>query len=394
MKKFLIYLLLISFLVGIVGFIIDTDFVFAQRELEIDNPDISDTPTPTTIGGIPDYIKYIFNFAIWVSGFLALGVLVYGGFQYFTSTGNVEKIRDAKERIASALLGLLILFGSYLILVSINPELVIFHIPAMYPTFSTLKHGVLACKEQADVNTAWNLQNEALDPDTSLERKREIKEQLEPILEKIYEEQCYHVGGAGNVGKSFDKLNVHIQYIYFIPDRTPKDPREMRFYGAIIYEDKDFKDKSAVLYQAPGTDRPYEYNYQELEWQEITVSSIRPFVFSAPEPEDKAILYEETDFNWEGTGLPGQTKDISVRGIDKFMEVYGLTFTPQSVEIKGSYIVLLCTQEECEVFVEPGDYDLNNNEVACWQTCYWHRVPYPCKRSCVEAAVTIRAGLY
>ncbi|MBZ9578153.1 hypothetical protein KJA13_03990 [Patescibacteria group bacterium] len=373
-------------------------FAFAQKELEIEYPDVPGGPGLTSKSTIPDYVKYIFNFAIWASGFLALGVLIYGGFQYLTSTGNVEKVRDAKERIASALLGLLILFGSYLILVSINPQLVIFHIPSMYPTFSTLQHGVLICKEQADVNTAWDLQNEALDPDTSIERKRQVKEQLEPLLERIYEEQCYHVGGAGDIRKEFDKWGplggTNIQYIYFIPDRTPKDPRKMKFYGAIIYEDKGFKDKSAVLYQAPGTDRPYEYNYQDLEWQGIIVSSIRPFVFSAPGPEDKAILYEETDFNWGTTGLPGQTKDIGVIGIDKFLEVYGFAFTPQSVEIKGNYIVLLCTQKECEVFIDPGDYDLNNNKVAYWQTCYWHRVPYPCKKSHVEAAVTIRAKLY
>jgi len=387
MRKFLICFLLISFL-------LTAGFVFAQKELEIEYPDVSGSPGPTSKSTIPNYLKYIFNFAIWISAFLALGVLVYGGFQYLTSTGNVERVRDARERIASALLGLLILFCSYLILVTINPQLVVFHIPPMYPTFSTLKHGVLVCKEQVDVNTAWNLQNEALDPNTSLERKREIKEELEPILENIYGKQCYHLEGGGDIRKEFDKLGTHIQYIYFIPDRAPKDPREMKFYGAIIYEDKDSRDKSALLYQAPGTDRPYEYNYQDLEWQKITVSSIRPFVFSAPGPEDKAILYEGTDFNWGTTGLPRQTKDIGVKGIDKFLEVYGLAFTPESVEIKGNYIVLLCTQEECEVFIEPGDYDLNNNKVACWQTCHWHKVPYPCKVSCAEAAITVRGKLY
>jgi len=388
MRKFLVCFLLIFLL-------LTAGFVFAQTELEIEYPDTPGSPGLTSKSSISDYVKYIFNFAIWISMFLALGILTYSGVQYLTSAGNVEKIRDAKEQITSALLGLLILLGSYLILVSINPQLIIFPIPSTYPTFSILKHGVLVCKEQADVNTAWNLQNEALDPDTSLERKREIKEQLEPLLEKIYEEQCYHIDGGGSIRKEFDNWNlinasVYIKYIYFIPDLAPKDPRKMKFYGAIIYEDKGFKDKSAFLYQAPGTDRPYEYNYQEVEWQGITVSSIRPFTFSAPGPKDKAILYEETNFN-QGTTSP---KDIGVKGIDKFLEVYDLAFTPQSVEIKENYIILLCTQKECEVFIEPGDYDLNNNKVACWQTCYWHRVPYACKKSCVEAAVTIRGKLY
>ncbi|GAI01267.1 unnamed protein product, partial [marine sediment metagenome] len=171
MRKFLICFLLISLL-------LTASFAFAQKELEIEYPDVPGSPGLTSKSTIPDYVKYIFNFAIWASGFLALGVLIYGGFQYLTSTGNIEKIRDAKERIASALLGLLILFGSYLILVSINPQLVIFHLSPIPPPISTLRPGVLVCKppeknekppppSPPNVIGAWNLRNEALDPNTS-----------------------------------------------------------------------------------------------------------------------------------------------------------------------------------------------------------------------------------
>lgn len=389
MKKFLIYLLLISFLVGIVGFIIDIDFVFAQRELETDYPDIPGTPTPTMTSGIPNYVKYIFNFAIWASGFLALVVLIYGGFQYLTSIGNVEKVRDAKERIASALLGLLILFGSYLILVNINPQLVIFHIPSMYPTFSTLQYGVLVCKEQADVNTAWDLQNEALDPKTSIERKIEIKEQLEPLLERIYEKQCYHLSGAGDIRKEFDNWNlttesVYIKYIYFIPDLTPKDPKERKFYGAIIYEDKDFKGKAKIIDDALGASEPTEV---PIDLEEIKISSIRRFIFIQPEPDHKAVLYEETNFDGQPYNLP--------------QACGGLSFTPQSIEIVGDYIVILykgisdnlIPSGENQMFFEPGDYDLNNNKkITCRELCFKWQVL--CTKSCVKSFCAFGAKLY
>jgi len=77
---------------------------------------------------IPDYVKYIFNSAIALSGLLAFIVLLWSGIQYFTSAGNPEIIKSAKSRIKSAFIGLLILFFSYLILITINPQLISFQL--------------------------------------------------------------------------------------------------------------------------------------------------------------------------------------------------------------------------------------------------------------------------
>ncbi len=389
MRKFLIYLLLISFLVGIVGFIIDMDFVFAQRELEIEYPDVSGSPGLTSKSTIPDYVKYIFNFAIWASGFLALGVLVYGGFEYLTSTGNVEKVRDAKERIASALLGLLILFGSYLILVSINPQLVIFHIPSVYPTFSILKHGVLVCKERANVNvnTAWNLQNEALDPNTPIERKRQIKEQLKPLLEKIYEEQCYHVEGAGDIQKSFDKWGTHIEYVYFINVSTKEN---FWNYGAIFYEEKNFKGDFELK-----NDTRYGRWGQIVEVTiAVNASSVRPFIY-VRNPEGEATIYEATDFNF-GERKAATDKQFS----DLSPGCFSTTFVPQSIEVKKDdiFVVLYKTEgskKDSGVFIEPGDYDLNNNKRIHEHTkCAWYDIFYRCTKSAVKGYCLEPAKFY
>lgn len=101
----------------------------ATRELEVPIPGL----TVTTLPALPAYIAAIFNFALLAIGLLVFGVLLYGGFRYLTSAGNPTAMNDAKDRIFSAFLGLIILFSSYLILKTINPELLVLAEPGMTP---------------------------------------------------------------------------------------------------------------------------------------------------------------------------------------------------------------------------------------------------------------------
>ena len=48
------------------------------------------------------------------------------GFQYITSLGDPAKLADAKDRIKSAFFGLILLVGSFVILNTINPQLLTF----------------------------------------------------------------------------------------------------------------------------------------------------------------------------------------------------------------------------------------------------------------------------
>jgi len=117
---FLLFFLLIYF-----------NLVFAQTKLEVDYPEAGGLQPQTTDIPIPSYVKYIFNVAMAFGGLLAFLVLLSSGVQYFTSTGNSEIMESAKSRIKSAFVGLLILFFSYLILITINPELVSFELPGL-----------------------------------------------------------------------------------------------------------------------------------------------------------------------------------------------------------------------------------------------------------------------
>jgi len=76
--------------------------------------------------GLPQFINYIFIFSLGIVGLVGLIAMIIGGFGYMTSTGNPQKAAQAKDKIISALLGLLLLLGSYVLLSIINPDLLRF----------------------------------------------------------------------------------------------------------------------------------------------------------------------------------------------------------------------------------------------------------------------------
>lgn len=68
------------------------------------------------------YLPGIFKLAIGISGVLAVIMIVVGGIEYI-STDAIQGKTEGKERIQNALWGLLLVFVSWLILYTINPDL-------------------------------------------------------------------------------------------------------------------------------------------------------------------------------------------------------------------------------------------------------------------------------
>ena len=73
---------------------------------------------------IPGIIRNIYDFALLAAGILAFGAIVWGGIRYATGKGNPSSETEGKSWITNALLGLLLLVGAYIILYTINPQLV------------------------------------------------------------------------------------------------------------------------------------------------------------------------------------------------------------------------------------------------------------------------------
>ncbi len=106
----------------------------AQVKLETALPDLPNAPASSAASGLPGYIKYLFIFGLAAITFVALAQMMIGGITYILAAGNVAKVEDAKDTIKQALLGLGLLLVSYLLLRTINPDLVNLRNPTLVPT--------------------------------------------------------------------------------------------------------------------------------------------------------------------------------------------------------------------------------------------------------------------
>ena len=78
---------------------------------------------PTSIG---QYIRAIYNYAIGIVGILAVVVMMVGGIIWITAGGNAERVGQAKAWIAAAITGLILTLCSFVILKTVNSNLVEF----------------------------------------------------------------------------------------------------------------------------------------------------------------------------------------------------------------------------------------------------------------------------
>ena len=70
------------------------------------------------------YLDAWYKFVVGAAGILAAVIIMWGGFKWLTSRGNSAAISDAKDRIWSAIIGLILVFLSYILLSLINSNLV------------------------------------------------------------------------------------------------------------------------------------------------------------------------------------------------------------------------------------------------------------------------------
>ena len=78
------------------------------------------------IANIADYIALIYKYMVSVGGILAGIMIMIGGLIYLTAGGSAERVGSAKSYIGNALIGLVLLLTSYVVLQTINPQLVQF----------------------------------------------------------------------------------------------------------------------------------------------------------------------------------------------------------------------------------------------------------------------------
>ncbi len=105
----------------------DNGFLDIPQKLTITDgkpivPYFPSTYSPSTSLG--DLIGMVFNYSLQILGLIVFIMILFSGFQWLLAGGNPGTISKARSRITQTLLGATILLASYLILNTINPDLV------------------------------------------------------------------------------------------------------------------------------------------------------------------------------------------------------------------------------------------------------------------------------
>ncbi|MBU1202588.1 pilin [Patescibacteria group bacterium] len=75
-----------------------------------------EVPNPLSADSIPELAGQMIRGLLGISGALALFFLVWGGILWMTSSGNSERVKKGKDSIVWAILGLVVIFLSYIVI--------------------------------------------------------------------------------------------------------------------------------------------------------------------------------------------------------------------------------------------------------------------------------------
>jgi len=88
-------------------------------------------PCAEASSSIAQYLVNIYRFGLGIAGILAVGMIVTGAIYMTVSSSSVDKKSEGRDMITNALIGVALLFGSYILLNTINPELITLKDPAV-----------------------------------------------------------------------------------------------------------------------------------------------------------------------------------------------------------------------------------------------------------------------
>src|SRR3989344_1745751 len=92
--------------------------------LEVTYPTIPGFPTITDNSKLPELISYFFGVIMISAGVLGVFSVTIAGIQVLFSAGNPGAISEARERIFGSILGIVLLMFSFILLQTINPQLI------------------------------------------------------------------------------------------------------------------------------------------------------------------------------------------------------------------------------------------------------------------------------
>jgi hypothetical protein len=123
-----------------------------QSAIQVGNYDSATNNMISNLLGL--YIKAFYTYGLEVAGILAAIVLMAGGVLWLISAGDSSKIGEAKELIVGSLVGSIILFSSWIILNTINPNLL--KLVALKTKVDTTIITEVGCCTDPSTKASWN----------------------------------------------------------------------------------------------------------------------------------------------------------------------------------------------------------------------------------------------
>jgi len=393
--KYSSILLIVIFL-----FFLSIGFCFARR-VEVPLPGLGEEPD------LPEYISTIFKLVMGIAGTIAVLALVIGAVQYMTSAGNPEAISDAKKRIFGAIFGIILLLSSYLILRTINPQLIgleltpLSEVPGLYLiTKGETKPCPMFMADTTKLTAGTTILYDCLDPkknptllaffypEKNHEGEPNVKEiscgdsqsldgqsfEIRTKLPGIYlysDSGCSpgknrsspYMSSQGDLGG----FNKNVRCVEII-----NDPDNDIYYDVVLHEEKDYKGECLnTIIHSKGEEESPEFTEPEIApiYSSATIVRWNPDWGTAGD----GVIFLSEAF---GKGGKKEVTDVEINPIYQ-EDLEGLVFdytgvidtseikpnfkeSPGSIRITGKYLVVLYAKRGTDIYCQAFDENITN----------------------------------
>jgi len=379
------------FLTTIFLLFLSMEFCSAGK-LEVPLPGLGSDPE------LGDYISAIFNLAMGIAGTIAVLALIIGGILYMTSAGNPEARGNAKKRITAAIFGMILLFSSYLIAKTINPQIIEMHLEGLpnvsgffliegdvrkpCPVFVTdttkIASGATILYDCDDPEKnlpilifsypGKNLEGEASVSELNCGDSQGVSGLSFEVRTKLPGVYFYTDGGCSSSAarspslEDFGDLNKKVRCVEII-----NNPNNNVFYDVVLHEEKGYRGRCLkTVIHSEGQTRyvksgisPIYSSATVVQWSPDWKSAGDGVKFFSDEfykggyyevqDQEMAPIYEhdleDLVFNYIGSGVAEEEQGVK----PNFKE------SPGSIRITGDYLVILYTNkgtDYCQAFNE------------------------------------------
>ena len=123
-----------------------------QNGKQVDVGSLNQTTGVISSNLMQKYIAAIYNYGLAIVGILAAIMLMLGGVIWITSEGNQTRVGQAKSIIGSSLIGMILAFTAYMLLRTINPDLVTLN-PLKYTNNNLITMGCCQLAGNAEISS-------------------------------------------------------------------------------------------------------------------------------------------------------------------------------------------------------------------------------------------------